>query len=1190
MSRFNGLAKFSISESRRILDAVAPTHGRHLHDEYADVDHSIPDTLKCLDHASTLGRRGLEVMCTVHLCFTDPSDCGLDLQRVARHLLLRFHYDEVCVRVFQLRVPLPAHACSDPQDAACLASAVRERLCGIDSELVAALRDPCFAYGVEPCILLPEGFDELHASMKHQWLNDVIQAVEVHQIMPQASSVVQVRRWNALRVTWSLNDAVWRIRPRSYDEYLWANIQRLQNQDSRFVTNTTLRMQTTGSSSLLRPTLDPLARLLTWVEQSVFKALLSPSMGLQVFASVWASQEHAPQYVADLFGLTYNDLRESSGAAGDDVIMTRCWRLSKSTPSETAAETREWMLALELELYKRAIQYTSDCVSQHMYSTTGFELGAWSNAKPTVLQDVLKHRVRMMLEMWCRVSRALGRAMHTSNDNEHTHSASVVWANRLLQMESGFDTVMCELKPQRIEACWRDTMCVVFRNQLPNGARNWLTLGDNDDNDEDDTKQHWTELKLDEETHKIIELLSERFVAMAEANRFHPRLTSHAIVAECSQLAPMLDVDVLLYRNTLRFMSKSDVLCRIVASVVLWAQQPMSAPTSMDVIQPREVLYALFRARWQYGNFTAAKSTADHVTRRCIASFVNHTARFIMRDVLNRAHQQEQRVRQRIQDANTSQLLNALESLSPPEGTSSNLDAHSWKHWAKEHAMLEPKWLFAHANVEPLSSEELIDTPGLALYRCAICLCLCHTDMRADTSHDDRDQYELFYCGGRRCMWYGTLQHGAQQLVRARFTPLGAQRMMLLETKASIPMSLTPTWSLEAYTQLAWLYDTNAQHGYAGFFNPWVTGSSDLLAPGVLLGREPVDDHAWLRDQERRRRQALGVHTGLLADAGTRRSDEEHVAQFAALGVRPPVVRATGPSRLRDHKWWLRIHALPQADLITNHTHTKAVSLKPQHVQVHQHHESVAFSSGGVPDDTESDAKHQGVLAPGIAKDVARAYVSHLGMPWLTQHGLVKAESHQVSLDPEPNHPFTHRCVVRSQDPECVYWPCLQPLEPVTPTRVELEDSKSCVYKDEDEDTTVRSLQVMGAEEASVLDSEDTLSASSSTSISTDEEDQAQQVPPSVVSTAATNEDWGDSDLYEEQEETPVTIPTHAKLKLQSVAPESESVHSQTKAANPTPLVVNTNTHTRMELFPNSTDIDFRARQLSHRFATGFLC
>lgn len=1256
MSRTTNIATFTSAQSREIVDAVAPTHGVHLADEYEAVDRAYRSS-----HTATPD--SVEVMCTVHLRYNDPSDCGADLLQVARHLLLEPACGEVQARVFQLRVLIPKAACADYLNPVALLPVVRERLCSVmQSELLVALRYPCFPHTANACALLPDAFDEYHAVAQHQWLRDVIDHVVVHHVMPEAAHPARVRRWNCLRVTWSLNDASWRIRPCSYDEWMWSNIERLQQHEDGFVHNATVATAAQHPPEWLPvATTDPLARLIVRVEQAAFAVLMSADMGLHKFASAWVppTEAVACALVNELLVGTSQELIRSHGAAADDMVVRHCVELARTPTHECA----QWIDRTRERMYVNALDTAAEVLHERVYTSQGFDAGRDANTSPVL--RALQQRVYHILRLWCRASRSLAQWIR----DRDVRSASAVWTNRLLQCEPCFLQLdACVLDPSAIEACWRDVACRLYKQQLPNGARNWFASMPTVHADADadaDTKQHtydredalveedvivWHQRELNTETTRILTLLSERFVAVAVEHRFHPELTAQAAVAECSSLAPMLDADVVFCKSVLMYVCRPPVLTRLLASVVLWAQQfrdvqqALSAAnddTALAIWQrdPSTCVYPIFRGSWPQASYTHAVALADRVTRRSIACVLNALAQRVLRGPLQQLQAQLNAARRCIHDADAAQTRNALEAAA--KHTAASTDS-TWKHWADPYAVTEPKWLFDRLSrvhqttttttTTTRASPDASDTVSMLLYRCAACLRLCFSYAPAVAVGDDeRDALftcdTLLYCSGHRCSWYGSLSTNAVQVARGRCIGDDIQGVCGMQVDAVHDIDAPSTWAVEAFTYLGWVSDASsnptqqqqqqqqrqvARHSlFAGFFNPWMM-ADDLTAPAMALSHERME-HRVMVQREFVRRQRIAIEFGLLADAGVHRSESEHIEMFAALGVRPPVLPHTATqdnedakshtkrTLLREHRWWLRLHATPQRHTLVDATLYANGLRAPVRVD-YGHDIAQGFTT---PSDTTALAL-PGVLAPNVAIQVARAYTQHLGLPWLSHHRV-----HDVQCGHTTR---THRRVLPAPyapwfDRECIVWPCYSH-EPQPASRSAASTS-ACDWSDTEADdaaevgsapVTIRSSVLVNASSVSVRDDIDHDHDDDDDALSgTPESNSGSATPrspvlvrvatPSRVSTAGTWEDWGDSDLYSEESQwqprrdMPLTHPpTYGTRTHSNTTVTRTSVPSP---PSPPPTVEISSSVT--EYFPGSQSLDYRARQLAHLFAQGFL-
>lgn len=1159
--------------------------------------------------ASTAGPQPVsEALCTVTLSLDDRM-YSTTMRDAARNLLWTRDSGRVWVRVFDVRVPLLLSADVAYQDPDRIHAMALEQLCqsGV-SALAFALQHAMYQQPLHSCVLLPDGFARAHAASQTQWLQDAITHVRVDQFMPFADSLASIALWNATRVKWSARDAVWRLRPGSYDECLWANPCGLQRFESGFVLDTTLRFQAARlTMHTLRPALDPLARVVDMLERVLFHTNAngtSFAMCLLSRESLAAFFGEVKERVTDAEWLHSVGV-ECAAAESDELVKSLDhWHRRASVHGAIPP----WLRTVRFDLQREACVCIAGAIRERMDTSAGFEFHDASNGRGSA--RALARRVRLVLAMWMRIVLQIEDGL--DQYETRVEAAAATLARRLFRIESGLNldgvdgavdvADMCDRK--RVEAAWRDIACRVYTRSVPKDAITWLDT----DLDADDSAAH----VFDTETERVLDVWTNRFVDIAQQHNFVPTYVSAALVLECSTLAPTLAVRSrsLLFRTVVLHLATPDVLSRLLAAVVLRAQAP--------TLEAR--VCGLLAGQWPCGGFSAANNIAAHTTLTCRSVLANSLAQLLLLESLTEAELLVERVRDQVADSNDAAVRNTCSVL----GAGAIADENEWQHWAGVHATREPAWLFRHSwcatttsaddkHVIVIARDDNDDDAkqsgecGIGVYRCAVCLCLCYT-----RCHENVLGY--LYCGGARCLWYGSLSREAQRLVHACFGDKRAQDILYLRV-AGHPATDDALRAWEAFTTLrhgcepdtykaaliesgswAWQSDAKVTDCQTGFLNPLTTCVS-FVAPGALLQgseREPVLEYSVLALEDFTRRQRAALSALIHAEAGVCRTHQQQRAMFDTLGVvEPTVPSATDASsagrRLQDHRWWHRIHATPRTQCVAGSAWL--VAERAPYVQL----STVAVEHDDVGPATTQQAAASSIMTPAVLARVAEAYAAHLGVPWLTQCRLLGVEHDSVprlhlSDVPVPNqYDFDYDCAFTSSGSLLVW----------------AATSRSTEHRDADvHDAGVDSpVPLIGSSRSATVPdeaAEEWVETDSDFVLSDHKSLPSPRSPPtpaspSRVSTAGTYDDYGDSDLYWSEDSyhmaaaanaaaAAVAAPSAKNIPIRARVNKADALDNERSALE----VEEPESDLVVELLAGVTDVDFRARQLTQRLQRGY--
>lgn len=1189
--RLNHLFETTAAESRRIQDACASTFGRRYEDEHK----AIAASLRLDEQGHTSALIDAEALCTVHMNFKDFDVCGPDLKHVATRLMLAG--SECSVRVFNLRVPIKLpheRKLGDMQPDDWVEAAI-DQVCHVGaSVLLDALRNPCFDHGNQSCVLLPEGFDDYHATVKSSWLRQVVAGVTIHQIFPHPATLLEIRAWNAVRVSWSMNDATGRIRPNSYAEWLWANIDRVQNSDSGTVIDTTLDMAMSSNkavSHILVAVTDPVARLVDVVEQAAFR--VTCKFKHVSFADCLQRDDKACSAIVELLRCLPTVLTDAAEtetfniqctAVSTDTIITHIKNLVASASDDlkySSGRIRTWLYDVRRAVYTTAYDTLADSLEAEFAKDGGFFMRgdeAW--------EDMREH-LASIFRVWSRVWWVLYENVWV--DEKHGREAeTTMWAGRLFECVcESTDSWIDLMSISYIKTVWRDVVCRVYPHRVSSKSWNPIAKWMNyscifaEDRDEDDIEEEEFLYELPEvDRNRAVDLLSNSITDACERLFFHPPEVRRIVLEQFELFNGTQFCEGRLWRRMLTYMLQAKPLSRLVASVIVGCQVASDDPRVFAKACPFE----LVGGTWRYTQFSNVHLVAPLVTRKCIATFANSfAAKLVLQPLLAKVRTQVTRVVDWMRDMNTAQKLNAFARVKAYDESSTDHSGYDcWNRWSEEYCANSPAWLFsALCHVGAPSNTRIVSDTECVAYRCALCLCLCYSHAVCDpdrTSALGFDQ-QFLYCGGPQCKLYGSVSSSVALLALVKLGHRNLQQTVLVSWQRPVQESARSLSvchrSLEQFTRLSSVCHLGTyehtmvpkSNCYTGFHNVFVAGSS-FVAPGVLLNRDRLTTYDALVAADRLRLQETASRHLVFGDSTDHRPVDVANAMFTRMGVEAPQGRAVSREMVFQHPWWHRLHVYPEAVLYAD--------VKERERLDHD------ISTGHASNST--DGKLQGVLVPRVTMLLAQKYMSRLGAPWMSSRLNVSCVSQPIALRDTCADEFDRieqpkwtdsRC-----DPECMF--VMYPPEPVGAA---VERVVTPLPSDRTLDTlrTVHpgSMVVDSARSIATEDLKSTYTASTSST--------AYDIEPSHVSTAGTYEDWGDSDLYESSSLSskdaaalpPVLMRTHA---LDHAETDTETDTDTTLSASPASHVAETVARGPVsQLITDMHTVHFRSKQLKGR-------
>lgn len=1146
--RVNDFLATSATESRRLLDAAASTFGRRYEAEKKTVATSL-----CIEPGVSEGVDA-EVLCTVHMRYLDSDGCGAGLRRVADRLMLHPDAHEVCVRVFNLRVPVKVpheRKTSDmtPHD---WQEAVLSHVRNVrDSVLLDALKEPCFKYGARSCALLPDGYQDFHATVMSSWVRSVVKSVTIHQIFPCPGSRHDIAVWNATRVSWSLNSATWRLRPCSYLEWLWTEIDRVQASDSGMVQDTTVDMIMSSNEAVahtLVPVADPVAQLVDVVEQAAFRVTRKfPALS---FASCAQRDDRASEQVVKLLKCLpaiLQDAAESSTfnipctATSTDLIIAEIEQVLKAIEEPEEFVMLAWLNGMRRAVLRSTVETMTDSVHTELVKDSGFFIQGGD-----VLEDLREH-IASLFYVWTRVWRVLWEFI-SEEKTDGRDAETTMWATRLFECvcESSDDWYDL-LTISHIADVWRRVVCRVYPHQASQRARaypmhKWMDYAHlHTDSKEEDLSDDSFAGELSEAgANRAVKLLSQTVAEACSRLYFNALAIRRVVLEEWEFLNGAQFPEGRLWRRMLVYLLQTVPLSRLVANVIINAQLEHDDPRVLHKALPFEVL----NGTWRYTGFSNCHLVAAVVTRKALSAFANQLATgLVLKSLLRRVYMHVADAVKWMGDMNMAQKLNACALVKQHYESHDGNDF--WDRWSADYSINFPPWLFSalgRHGAPPITP--IREQSELIAYRCALCLCLCYSHAYHNserTSAVGFDQ-QFLYCGGAQCRFYGVVCPALSVLACVKLGAAKLQQTVQLRWEPPVDQpevaSLKPVHRpLEHFTRLSSLCHVGTYENtmvprtncYTGFYNVFVCGHS-FVAPGMLLARDRLDSYDALVAADHMRLQDTAARHLVFGDSTDHRPNDTANSMFTRMGVAAPQGTAVSRETLRQHGWWHRLHVYPPAKLCADAKEDARVDYLIERMQ---------------SDDTKD--KLQGVLASRVIRKVAREYVLRLGAPWLSTLcdtterdvplALLETYAHSTYYIAVQTTPLASSC-----DPECMYLMFADETKARTqPVLVETA-------------RTVDTLRTVGAGTVETADLMTTHSMSTRVGtevpaalhdyVSDDDE-------PSRVSTAGTYEDWGDSDLYESGSSASASADAAAKAKATADgAPELIRVHGLDRVEN----------------------------------------